>query len=196
MTPSWPSPALPGAGRSASCGSRATRSVRWRRPCAGARSSRAWRPTWLFATPGGSPSTRGWRCTFQARTATPAKMCWSCKPMAGRWGRRREAGPGADPPTGRPCLPGLRLAQPVEFTERAFLNDKIDLAQAEAIADLIDASTEAAARSASRSLSGAFSAGIHGLRDALIALRTLVEASLDFPEEETDFLHQADARGQ
>ncbi|MCW5286170.1 tRNA uridine-5-carboxymethylaminomethyl(34) synthesis GTPase MnmE [Verminephrobacter eiseniae] len=107
-----------------------------------------------------------------------------------------EAGAGADPATGRPCLPGLRLAQPGEFTERAFLNDKIDLAQAEAIADLIDASTEAAARSASRSLSGAFSAGIHGLRDALIALRTLVEASLDFPEEETDFLHQADARGQ
>ena len=93
-------------------------------------------------------------------------------------------------------LPGLRLAQPGEFTERAFLNDKIDLAQAEAIADLIDASTETAARSASRSLTGAFSAEIHGLRDALIHLRMLVEATLDFPEEEIDFLQKADAWGQ
>ena len=100
---------------------------------------------------------------------------------------------GAD---GAPVLPGLRLAQPGEFTERAFLNDKIDLAQAEAIADLIDASTEAAARSAGRSLSGEFSKEIHGLRDALIHLRMLVEATLDFPEEEIDFLRKADARGQ
>ena len=98
--------------------------------------------------------------------------------------------------SGQPCLPGLRLAQPGEFTERAFLNDKIDLAQAEAIADLIDASTEAAARSASRSLSGAFSQEIHTLRDALVRLRMLVEATLDFPEEDIDFLQQADARGQ
>ncbi|CAM4315501.1 tRNA modification GTPase MnmE [Comamonas aquatilis] len=93
-------------------------------------------------------------------------------------------------------LPGLRLAQPGEFTERAFLNDKIDLAQAEAIADLIDASTEAAARSASRSLSGAFSQEIHVLREALVHLRMLVEATLDFPEEEIDFLQKADAFGQ
>ncbi|MFN4117680.1 tRNA uridine-5-carboxymethylaminomethyl(34) synthesis GTPase MnmE [Acidovorax sp.] len=107
-----------------------------------------------------------------------------------------EAGAAIDPATGQLCLPGLRVAQPGEFTERAFLNDKIDLAQAEAIADLIDASTEAAARSASRSLSGAFSAEIHGLRDALIHLRMLVEATLDFPEEEIDFLRKADARGQ
>jgi len=91
---------------------------------------------------------------------------------------------------------GLRLARPGEFTERAFLNDKIDLAQAEAIADLIDASTEAAARSACRSLSGEFSREIHALRDALIQLRMLVEATLDFPEEEIDFLRQADAQGQ
>jgi len=107
-----------------------------------------------------------------------------------------EAGAAPDPVTGQPCLPGLRVAQPGEFTERAFLNDKIDLAQAEAIADLIDASTEAAARSASRSLTGAFSAEIHTLRDALIHLRMLVEATLDFPEEEIDFLRKADARGQ
>lgn len=93
-------------------------------------------------------------------------------------------------------LPRLRLAEPGEFTERAFLNDKLDLAQAEAIADLIDASTEAAARSAGRSLSGAFSQEIHGLRDALVHLRMLVEATLDFPEEEIDFLRKADARGQ
>jgi tRNA modification GTPase len=94
------------------------------------------------------------------------------------------------------ALPGLRLAGPGEFTERAFLNDKLDLAQAEAVADLIDASTEAAARSASRSLAGAFSAEIDALSQALIRLRTLVEATLDFPEEEIDFLEQADARGQ
>ena len=98
--------------------------------------------------------------------------------------------------SGQPLLPHLRLAQPGEFTERAFLNDKIDLAQAEAIADLIDASTEAAARSASRSLAGAFSQQIHTLRDALVHLRMLVEATLDFPEEEIDFLRQADAQGQ
>ena len=90
----------------------------------------------------------------------------------------------------------LRLARPGEFTERAFLNDKIDLTQAEAIADLIDASTEAAARSASRSLSGAFSKEIHVLLDALVHLRMLVEATLDFPEEEIDFLKKADAQGQ
>jgi len=100
------------------------------------------------------------------------------------------------PGTGQPCLAGLRVAQPGEFTERAFLNDKIDLAQAEAIADLIDASTAAAARSASRSLAGEFSHEIHNLRDALIHLRMLVEATLDFPEEEIDFLRKADARGQ
>jgi tRNA modification GTPase len=93
-------------------------------------------------------------------------------------------------------LPGLRLARPGEFTERAFLNDKLDLAQAEAVADLIDASTEAAARSAGRSLAGAFSAEIGALRDALIHLRMLVEATLDFPEEEIDFLRKADAEGQ
>ncbi len=91
---------------------------------------------------------------------------------------------------------GLRVAEPGEFTQRAFLNDKIDLAQAEAIADLIDASTQAAARSASRSLAGEFSHEIDTLRQALIHLRMLVEATLDFPEEEIDFLRQSDAQGQ
>ncbi len=91
---------------------------------------------------------------------------------------------------------GLRLAEPGEFTERAFLNGKLDLAQAEAVADLIDASTEAAARSASRSLTGAFSDEIRALRERLIQLRMLVEATLDFPEEEIDFLERADAQGQ
>jgi len=94
------------------------------------------------------------------------------------------------------AMPGLRVALPGEFTQRAFMNDKMDLAQAEAIADLIDASTEAAARSASRSLAGEFSREIHTLRDALIHLRMLVEATLDFPEEEIDFLQKADASGQ
>ncbi|MEY2801669.1 MAG: tRNA modification GTPase MnmE [Pseudomonadota bacterium] len=107
-----------------------------------------------------------------------------------------EAGAQVDPATGQPRLPGLRVAQPGEFTQRAFLNDKIDLAQAEAIADLIDASTEAAARSASRSLAGEFSREIHALRDALVHLRMGVEATLDFPEEEIDFLQQTDAQGQ
>ena len=91
---------------------------------------------------------------------------------------------------------GLRLAEPGEFTERAFLNDKLDLAQAEAVADLIDASTEAAARSAARSLSGAFSAEVDALAERVIRLRTLVEATLDFPEEEIDFLEAAGARAQ
>jgi tRNA modification GTPase len=90
----------------------------------------------------------------------------------------------------------LRVAEPGEFTQRAFLNGKLDLAQAEAIADLIDASTEAAARSATRSLAGEFSREVHALRDALVNLRMLVEATLDFPEEEIDFLRKADAQGQ
>jgi tRNA modification GTPase len=107
-----------------------------------------------------------------------------------------EAAAEPDPVTGRARLPGLRVAEPGEFSQRAFLNGKVDLAQAEAIADLIDASTEAAARSAGRSLSGAFSREIHTLRDALIHLRMLVEATLDFPEEEIDFLQKADATGQ
>ncbi|CAN7165585.1 tRNA uridine-5-carboxymethylaminomethyl(34) synthesis GTPase MnmE [Massilia sp. LjRoot122] len=91
---------------------------------------------------------------------------------------------------------GLRLAEPGEFTRRAFLNDKLDLAQAEAVADLIDASTEAAAKSASQSLSGAFSQVVHELVDQTINLRMLVEATLDFPEEEIDFLEKSNARGQ
>lgn len=91
---------------------------------------------------------------------------------------------------------GLRLAEPGEFTRRAYLNDKLDLAQAEAVADLIDASTEAAAKSATQSLSGAFSKTIHTLVDQTINLRMLVEATLDFPEEEIDFLEKSDARGQ
>lgn len=107
-----------------------------------------------------------------------------------------EAAAQMDPTTGQVCLPALRVAQPGEFTQRAFLNDKIDLAQAEAIADLIDASTEAAARSATQSLEGVFSQKIHTMRDALIHLRMLVEATLDFPEEEIDFLQKSDAQGQ
>ena len=91
---------------------------------------------------------------------------------------------------------GLRLANPGEFTARAFFNDKLDLAQAEAVADLIDASTEAAARSAGRSLSGAFSKEIDGLAQRIVHLRMLVEATLDFPEEEIDFLERAGARRQ
>jgi tRNA modification GTPase len=101
-----------------------------------------------------------------------------------------------DTATGAATAPRLRLAEPGEFTQRAFLNDKLDLAQAEAVADLIDASTEAAARSAGRSLSGAFSHEIETLRQRTVRLRMLVEATLDFPEEEIDFLQRADALGQ
>ncbi len=88
----------------------------------------------------------------------------------------------------RVCELGARLARPGEFTERAFLNDKLDLAQAEAVADLIDAGTREAARAALHSLDGAFSDRIHALVEALTELRVYVEASIDFPEEEIDFL--------
>jgi len=95
------------------------------------------------------------------------------------------------------CLElGARLAEPGEFTRRAFLNGKIDLAQAESIADLIDAQSAAAARSALRALRGEFSRRVHALVEGLVRLRTLVEATLDFPEEEIDVLTQTDADGQ
>lgn len=88
---------------------------------------------------------------------------------------------------------GARIAQPGEFSQRAFLNDKLDLAQAEAIADLIDASTTGAVRSAQRSLSGEFSKAVNALVAQLIELRMLVEATLDFPEEEIDVIRDTDA---
>lgn len=89
----------------------------------------------------------------------------------------------------RRCLQlGARQARPGEFSERAFLNDKLDLAQAEAIADLIEASSAQAARNALRSLQGEFSRRVHDLTERLISLRIYVEAAIDFPEEEIDFL--------
>ncbi len=91
---------------------------------------------------------------------------------------------------------GARLARPGEFSERAFLNDKLDLAQAEAIADLIDATSEQAARNALHSLQGAFSERIQELVEALIQLRIYVEAAIDFPEEEIDFLSDGKVSGQ
>lgn len=95
------------------------------------------------------------------------------------------------------CLElGARVAEPGEFTRRAFINDKLDLAQAESVADLIDATTAEAARCAVRSLRGRFSECIHELTRALIELRALVEATLDFPEDEIDFLKQSDAEGR
>ncbi|MFT4799229.1 MAG: tRNA modification GTPase [Candidatus Azotimanducaceae bacterium] len=93
----------------------------------------------------------------------------------------------------RECINcGARQADPGEFSQRAFLNNKIDLVQAEAIADLISSSTEAAARSASRSLSGAFSTQIDALLEQLIRLRVFIEAAIDFPEEEIDFIGESD----
>ena len=95
------------------------------------------------------------------------------------------------------CLDlGARLAEPGEFTRRAYLNGKMDLAQAEAVVDLIDAATTAAARGAIRSLQGDFSKEVHGLLEQLTELRALVEATLDFPEEEVDFLEAANAFGR
>ena len=95
------------------------------------------------------------------------------------------------------CLElGARLAEPGEFTRRAFLNDKLDLAQAESVADLIEAATDSAARCALRSLRGEFSAAIEELLRQLIELRMLVEATLDFPEEELDPMDRADAKGR
>ena len=95
------------------------------------------------------------------------------------------------------CLDlGARLAEPGEFSRRAFLNGKMDLAQAEAVADLIDTATASAARSAVRSLQGEFSRAIGELNEELINLRMLVEATLDFPEEDIDFLKAADAFGR
>jgi tRNA modification GTPase len=88
---------------------------------------------------------------------------------------------------------GARLAEPGEFTQRAFLEGKLDLAQAEAVADLIDAASREAARSALRSLSGEFSAAVHSLVARLTELRALTEAMLDFPEEDLDSLHRDDA---
>ncbi|AIF46367.1 tRNA uridine-5-carboxymethylaminomethyl(34) synthesis GTPase MnmE [Dyella japonica] len=88
----------------------------------------------------------------------------------------------------RVCAMGARLARPGEFTERAFLNGKLDLAQAEAVADLIAARSQAGARAALQSMEGAFSRKVHDLLQALIALRVHIEAAIDFPEEEIDFL--------
>ena len=91
------------------------------------------------------------------------------------------------------CLAlGARQAAPGEFSQRAFLNGRIDLVQAEAIADLIDSSSEAAARSAARSLSGTFSARVASLLQELTELRVFVEAAIDFPEEEIDFIADSD----
>ena len=91
---------------------------------------------------------------------------------------------------------GARLAEPGEFTQRAFLNGKLDLAQAESVADLIDAATATAARAAARSLSGEFSREVHALVDALIELRTYTEATLDFPEEDIEFLRAGDVEAR
>jgi len=93
-------------------------------------------------------------------------------------------------------LPNLRMARPGEFTERAFLNSKLDLAQAEAVADLIDAHTQAAVRSAGRSLEGEFSKRVDELAQALVHVRMQIEACLDFPEEDVDFIEQLQVQQQ
>ncbi|MEY3998285.1 MAG: tRNA uridine-5-carboxymethylaminomethyl(34) synthesis GTPase MnmE [Pseudomonadota bacterium] len=102
-----------------------------------------------------------------------------------------------DAPADQPAsLPHLRMARPGEFTERAYLNDKLDLAQAEAVADLIDAQTQAAVRSAGRSLEGEFSRRVDELAQALVHVRMQIEACLDFPEEDLDFIEQMQVQQQ
>ncbi|MGH8314712.1 MAG: tRNA uridine-5-carboxymethylaminomethyl(34) synthesis GTPase MnmE [Steroidobacterales bacterium] len=97
----------------------------------------------------------------------------------------------------RRCLDlGARLAEPGEFTQRAFLNGKLDLAQAEGVADLIDAATSTAARAAARSLTGAFSNEIHAVVDGVTELRMFTEATLDFPDEDIEFIQAVDASGR
>lgn len=102
-----------------------------------------------------------------------------------------------NPPANQPAsLPFLRMARPGEFTERAYLNDKLDLAQAEAVADLIDAQTQAAVRSASRSLQGEFSKRVEELAQAMVHVRMQIEACLDFPEEDLDFIEHMQVQQQ
>ena len=99
-------------------------------------------------------------------------------------------------PDQTPWLPRLRMAQAGEFTLRAYLNQKMDLAQAEAVADLIDAHTEAAVRSAGRSMQGAFSEQVHAIQQALVQVRVHIEACLDFPEEDLDFIQEMQIKQQ
>ena len=155
-----------------------------------------------FLDAGGSPIDSGLALHFPAPHSYTGESVLELQAHGGPivlqllLARCLQAAAEADPATGQPRLPRLRLARPGEFTERAFLNGKLDLAQAEAVMDLIDASTESAARSASRSLAGAFSAQINALRDSLIQLRMLIEATLDFPEEEVDVLSTHGVRDQ
>ena len=121
----------------------------------------------------------------------PAPHSYTGEPMLELQGH---AGPVVLHSVLRACLDaGARLAEPGEFTRRAFLEGKLDLAQAEAVADLIDASSREAARSALRSLGGEFSAAIAGVAGGLVELRALTEATLDFPEEDVDAVHRDDA---
>ena len=149
----------------------------------------------------GATIDRGIALCSPRRIRTPATTCSNCSCTAGRWCCRWSSRAASrSPATASPGELGrrgaLRPAEPGEFTERAFLNDKLDLAQAEAVADLIEASSEAAVLGAQASLSGAFSHAVRALVDQVIELRALVEATLDFPDEEIDFLEQSDARGR
>lgn len=122
---------------------------------------------------------KAWPCIFPGLTRSPARMCWNCRAMAVLW-------------CWTCCCSAAcnwAAAWPGQVNSAsAFLNDKLDLAQAEAIADLIEASSAQAARNALRSLQGAFSLRVHNLTEQLISLRIYVEAAIDFPEEEIDFL--------
>ena len=166
------------------------------------RSLRAREATYLpFPDQAGQAIDQGLACISRHRTPSPARTCSNSRP---RWPRGVAAAAGTLPGTGaqtdgatgqpRCCL--LACGRARRVLRACIFNDKIDLAQAEAIADLIDASTEAAARSAAQSLTGRFSHEIHALRDASCTCACWSEATLDFPEEDIDFLRKADAQGQ
>ena len=121
---------------------------------------------------------------FPARPRLLVKMCSNCRDMVAILSSNRFLH--------RIQELGARIARPGEFSERAFLNDKLDLAQAEAIADLIESGTDAAARAAQRSLQGEFSRRINELQASLTGMRVFVEAAIDFPDEEIDFLAESD----
>ena len=171
----------PAVAASASCGSPGRPCRRSPRPCSGACRNPAAPSCTPSSTSSGAPIDQGHRAlSFRGLTRSPARTCWNS---------HGHGGPVVlDLLLQRLLGLGARLATPGEFTQRAFLNDKLDLAQAEAIADLIDSGSAQAARAALRSLQGEFSARVHELAERVLELRMWIEAAIDFPEEEIDFL--------
>ena len=178
----------PGAAASASCACRAASIEALIEGVAGASRRRAWPHSPTFATRAAPSSTRGSSLYF------PAPHSYTGESVVEFHGH---GGPSVMRLLLARCLElGARIAEPGEFTKRAFLAGKLDLAQAESVADLIDAATATAARAAARSLAGEFSRDIHALVDALTELRVYTEATLDFPEEDIEFLRAGDVEAR